>query len=123
MQQVYYDETDDKKDYNIVVLINKNTASAAEILAAALKESYGATLVGNTSYGKGRVQQTKKLSNGKMVKYTTAKWLTPTNNCVDGIGLTPDYEVNLKYYFNEAGEPIDYDDTQLEKAVELLNKK
>ncbi len=123
LQQVYYDETDDKKDYNIVVLINKNTASAAEILAAALKESYGATLVGNTSYGKGRVQQTKKLSNGKMVKYTTAKWLTPTNNCVDGIGLTPDYEVNLKYYFNEAGEPIDYDDTQLEKAVELLNKK
>lgn len=123
LQQIYYDETDEKRDYNIAVLINKNSASAAEILAAALKESYGATLIGNTSFGKGRVQQTKKLSNGKMVKYTTAKWMTPNNNCIDSVGLKPDYEVDLIFNYNESGEAISYNDTQLKKAIEILGKK
>ena len=122
LQQIYYDESDEKRDYNITVLINKNTASAAEVLAAALKESYGSILIGNKSYGKGRVQQTKTLSNGKMVKYTTAKWLTPTNECIDGIGLTPDYEIDIKFQYNEAGEAISYEDTQLKKAIEILSK-
>lgn len=120
--QAYYDETDDKRSYEIVVLINKNSASAAEVLAASLKESYGATLVGNTSYGKGKVQQTKMLSNGKMVKYTTARWLTPTNDCIDGIGIIPDYEIDLEYHYNESGEVISFDDTQLKKGVEILSK-
>ena len=123
LQQIYYDETDEKRDYNIAVLINKNSASAAEILAAALKESYGAILIGNTSFGKGRVQQTKKLSNGKMVKYTTAKWMTPNNNCIDSVGLKPDYEVDLIFNYNESGEAISYNDTQLKKAIEILGKK
>lgn len=122
-QEIYKDKTDEKRDYEIVVLINKNSASASEILAAALKESYGATLIGNTSYGKGRVQQTKTLNNGKMVKYTTAKWLTPTNNCVDGMGLVPDYEIDLKVNYDKNGEAVSYDDTQLEKAIDILSKK
>lgn len=121
-QEIYKDKTEEKRDYKIAVLINKNSASASEILAAALKESYGATLIGNTSYGKGRVQQTKTLNNGKMVKYTTAKWLTPTNNCVDGIGLIPDYEVDLKINY-ENGKVVSHDDTQLTKAIEILSKK
>lgn len=121
-QQIYYDESDEKRDYNITVLINKNTASAAEVLAAALKESYGSSLIGNISYGKGRVQQTKTLNNGKMVKYTTAKWLTPTNECIDGIGLTPDYEIDIEFQYNEAGEAIAYEDMQLKKAIEILSK-
>lgn len=122
-QEIYKDKTDEKRDYEIVVLINKNSASASEILAAALKESYGATLIGNTSYGKGMVQQTKTLNNGKMVKYTTAKWLTPTNNCVDGVGLVPDYEIDLKVNYDKNGEAVSYDDTQLEKAIDILSKK
>lgn len=122
-QEIYKDKTDEKRNYEIVVIINKNSASASEILAAALKESYGATLIGNTSYGKGRVQQTKTLNNGKMVKYTTAKWLTPSNNCIDGIGLTPDYEIDLKINYDENGKAISYDDTQLEKAIDILSKK
>ena len=108
----YNDETNEKRDYPIVVLINRGSASASEILAAALKESYGATLVGNQSYGKGKVQQMVSLSSGDSVKYTSAKWLTPSGICIDGIGIAPSY--NVLY---EDGEKYD---TQILKAIELL---
>lgn len=111
----YKDETDEKRDYKVGVLINAGSASASEVLASALKDSYGATLVGEVSYGKGRVQQTKSLEDGSMVKYTTAKWLRPNGDCIDGLGLQPDYEIKL-----EKGEDGLYHDTQLEKAKELL---
>lgn len=111
----YKDETDEKRDYKVAVLINAGSASASEVLAAALKDSYGATLIGEVSYGKGRVQQTKSLEDGSMVKYTTAKWLRPNGDCIDGLGLQPDYEIEL-----EKGEDGLYYDTQLEKAKELL---
>lgn len=102
----YKDETKEKRNYNIVVLINGNSASAAEILAAALKESYGAKLVGTKSYGKGKVQQIVADS----AKYTFAKWLTPNKKCIDGIGITPDYIVSNTNI-----------DSQLNKAIELLS--
>lgn len=111
----YKDETDEKRDYKVGVLINAGSASASEVLASALKDSYGAILIGEVSYGKGRVQQTKSLEDGSMVKYTTAKWLRPNGDCIDGLGLQPDYEVAL-----EKGEDGLYHDTQLEKAKELL---
>ena len=111
----YKDETDEKRDYKVGVLINAGSASASEVLASALKDSYGAILIGEVSYGKGRVQQTKSLEDGSMVKYTTAKWLRPNGDCIDGLGLQPDYEIKL-----EKGEDGLYHDTQLEKAKELL---
>ena len=111
----YKDETDEKRNYKVGVLINAGSASASEVLASALKDSYGAILIGEVSYGKGRVQQTKSLEDGSMVKYTTAKWLRPNGDCIDGLGLQPDYEVTL-----EKGEDGLYHDTQLEKAKELL---
>lgn len=114
------DETDEKREYPVVVLMNKQTASAAEILAAALKQSYNATLVGTQSYGKGKVQQINKLSNGDSVKYTTAEWLTPNGICIDGIGLQADYNVEITYNYDTNGEVIGYNDTQLNKAIELL---
>ena len=114
---VYVDETDEKRDYKVAVLINDGSASASEVLAAALKESYGATLIGTTSYGKGKVQLTKNLEDGSMVKYTTARWLTPSGECIDEIGIDPDYLVNL-----EQDENGVYKDTQLEKAKELLSQ-
>ena len=95
------DETDEYKEYKVVVLVNKQTASAAEILAAALKQSYGATLVGTQTYGKGKVQQISSLKNGETVKYTTAKWLTPSGVCIDGVGLSVDYNLDLVYNYNE----------------------
>lgn len=106
----YKDETKEKKTYPVVVLTNHTSASASEILAAALKESYNATLVGTTTYGKGKVQQVAELENGDSVKYTSAKWLTPSGKCIDGIGLAPDY--NIKNDENN--------DYQLQKAIELL---
>lgn len=117
----YYDETDDKKNYPIVVLINGNSASAAEILAGALKDSYGATIVGKKSYGKGKVQQTYTMSDGSMAKYTSAKWFRPNGECIDGIGIMPDYEVEIEYVYDEEGNQTGAVDTQFNKALELLN--
>lgn len=114
----YRDETDAKKEYPVVVLINEYSASASEILAAALKESYGATLVGEKSYGKGKVQQTMKFDNGSMVKYTSSKWLTPNGTCIDKVGITPDVVVENEV--DEEGTVLK--DLQLEKAVEILAK-
>ena len=113
--QTVKDETDEKRDYKIVVLINGSTASASEVLASALKESYGATLIGSSTFGKGKVQQTKTLDDGSMVKYTTAKWYTPSGECIDEMGLFPDYAVKLEE--DEEGHVID---TQLNKAIEVL---
>lgn len=113
----YKDTTVEKRNYNIAVLINEYSASASEILASALKDSYGATLIGKTSYGKGKVQQTLNLSDGSMVKYTTAKWLRPNGECVDNKGITPDYEIDLE--INEEEQSLI--DTQLDKALEILS--
>ena len=135
--QTTKDNTGTKRDYDIVVLINKGSASASEILAAALKESYGATLVGETSYGKGKVQHTMDLSSGGMVKYTSSKWLTPKGDCIDGVGIKPDYEILADYskqptvdatneeeYVNAWTEYSNYlkliSEEQYNKAVELL---
>ena len=116
----YKDTTETKRDYPSVVLTNHNSASSSEILAAALKDSYNAILVGETSYGKGKVQQTYDIENGGMAKYTSAKWLRPNGSCIDGVGLKPDYEVNIIYDYNENGEIVGYTDTQLNKAIEVI---
>lgn len=114
------DVTKDKMDIPVVVIINSGSASAAEILACALKDSYGATLVGTKSYGKGKVQQTYSLKNGSMAKYTSAKWDRPNGENIDGIGITPDYLIELDVTKDATGNIIDVKDTQLEKAKELL---
>ena len=116
-----YDETDESRNYPIIVLIDGGSASASEILTGALKDSYGAVLVGKTSYGKGKVQQTYQLDDGSMVKYTSAKWLRPNGECVDGVGIDPDYSVELKYNKDEDGNITDFEDTQLNKAIEILS--
>ena len=92
-KQEFKDKTNDKQDVPIVVLVNGNTASAAEILAAALKDSYGAVLVGSQTYGKGKVQHTYSLSSGEMVKYTASLWYRPNGTNIDGTGIIPDYQV------------------------------
>lgn len=107
-----------KRSYPIVVLVNGASASASEIIAAALKESYGAILVGTKTYGKGTVQQAKVMSNGGLIKITTNKWLTPSGFCVEGVGYNPDINVELseEYYKN----PIPKNDNQLQRALEEL---
>ena len=108
------DETNEKRKYKIVVLVNGGTASASEVLAASLKDSYGATLVGKKTFGKGKVQSTNNYGDGSMLKYTSAKWLRPNGECIDEEGIKPDYEVDLEYKGN-----LIYD-KQLDKAIELL---
>lgn len=108
------------KKYPIVVLMNQSSASASEVMAACLKEEYGATLVGKTTVGKGTVQTLISLSNDQEYKITTKKWLTPKGNWLNGKGLTPDYDVDLGEAY--AKDPSDATDKQLQKAIELLTK-
>ena len=110
-------KSSDKK-YKIVVLIDGGSASASEIMSAAMKEVYGATLVGQTTYGKGTVQTTKNLSNGSMIKYTIEKWLTPSGKNIDKEGIKPDYEVELGDSYKN--NPTKENDAQLQKALDLL---
>ena len=117
----YYDQTTMKRTYPIVVLLNASSASASEILAAALKDSYGAVIVGEKSYGKGKVQQTYNLKDGSMAKYTSAKWLRPNGVCIDGVGIQPDYPVDLYIEYDEEGKIVSVKDTQLEKAIEVIS--
>lgn len=117
-----YATTKDKRKYDVVVLIDCESASASEILAACFKENYkNATIIGTTSYGKGTVQKTYELSNGSSLKYTAEKWLTSKGKWINGVGVEPDIEVELpeEYYNNVCDE----NDLQLQKALEVLTKK
>lgn len=80
-----------------VVLVNGSTASASEIVAGALKDYGKATIIGETTYGKGVVQQLVNLSNGTLLKVTTAHWYTPNGNTINKTGITPDIEVARSY--------------------------
>ena len=114
------DTTKEKRSYKVAVLINGNSASASEILASAIKESYGGEVVGVNSYGKGTVQQTKKLLDGSMIKYTTQKWLTPKGNFINEVGVTPTKEVKLSEDYFE--NPTTDNDNQLQEAINLIAK-
>ena len=116
-----YDKTTDYRDYPIVIIMNDATASAAEVLAAALKDNNGAIFVGEKSFGKGKVQQTYTLSDGSMAKYTSAKWLRPNGECIDGIGLIPDYNASMTVTYDEQGVITSTIDTQLSKAIEVIS--
>lgn len=116
----YKDGTQENRTYPISVLIDNYSASASEIVASALKEAYGANIVGITSYGKGTVQQPSDLATGGMIKVTTNKWLTPNGNWIDKVGVTPTEEVTLNDSY--ASNPTDENDNQLQKAIELVTK-
>jgi C-terminal peptidase prc len=114
------DTTKEHREYPVAVLINSASASASEILAVSLKESYGAYVVGTNSYGKGTVQITNDLSSGGMIKFTIQKWLSPEGNWINDIGVEPTHfvELNETYYDNPSKE----NDNQLQKAIEVINK-
>lgn len=109
-----------KKNYKVVILVDGDSASASEIMASSMKEKYGATLVGTTTYGKGTVQTTFDLSNESMIKYTIQEWLTPNGNSINEKGVTPDVEVELSEEYKN--NPNNENDNQLQKALELLVK-
>lgn len=119
-KEITKDKTSAKVEYPVAVLVNGNSASASEILAGAIKESYGGFVIGTTTYGKGTVQQVKELSDGSMIKYTVENWLTPDGNWIDEVGIEPTHEVALdeQYYTNSVPE----NDNQLQKALDLVSK-
>lgn len=103
----------------LVILVNGNSASASEVLAGAVKDFGTGKLVGEKTYGKGVVQNTFKLSDGSGIKVTIAKYYTPNGICIHGKGINPDYEVKGNY---EGSEPPSHNnDTQLQKALEVVN--
>lgn len=117
---VIYDTSKDKRNYDIVVLTNEVSASASEILASAMQESYGAKVIGTNTYGKGTVQKAYQLESGATVKYTIQKWLTANGNWINEVGVTPDIKIELaeEYFTN----PSDETDNQLQTAISELTK-
>ena len=101
----------------LVVLINQGSASAAEILAGALRDNRQIKLVGETSFGKGSVQELENLTGGSSLKITVAKWLTPKGQSISDHGLTPDVQVEItdEDYQKER-------DPQLDKALEIVKE-
>ncbi len=98
----------------VAVLVNKGTASASEILAAALRDNGRAVLIGEATFGKGTVQNVHELSDRSGLRVTTAQWLTPGEQPLQGVGLTPDIVVG------EPATPSTGQDPQLEAAVRYL---
>ena len=102
-------------NYSIVVLINQGSASGSEILAGALRDNRGVKLIGETSFGKGLVQQPIDLSDGSSLKITIAKWLTPKGQSIIDKGLEPDIKVEMTEEDYEKER-----DPQLDKALEVI---
>lgn len=106
-------------DLPMAVLVNENTASMAELFAAVVRDYEKGDLVGNTTYGKGVLQTLYPLDDGSAVQLTTAYFDPPASENFDGVGLTPDYEVDLGRDQLATMGSLDGDD-QLEKAVSVL---
>ncbi len=96
--QEYPSEGSGNTDFPLVVLVDKGSASASEILAGAVSESAGVPLVGETTFGKGTVQRAEDFEDGSNIKLTTEKWLTPEGNWIHKKGIKPDYEVAMPEY-------------------------
>lgn len=107
-------------DQPLVVLINKGSASASEIVSGALQDYGRAKLIGETSFGKGTVQQASDLNGGASVHISIAKWLTPKGRWVNGKGLTPD--VPVAFDATASSKMKDNMDNQLLRAVQELSK-
>lgn len=122
----YRSNLDDKKPYPIVILTNEGSASASEILAAALQEAGNYKVVGEPSFGKGTVQSTVTLHDNSQIKITVAKWLTPSQEWINETGVQPDILVSQPDYFKAAPimtDPVlqkDMNNSQVENLQIIL---
>ena len=111
-RDITYSTGKEDKTYPIVILTNKNTASASEVLTSALKDNLNAVIVGENTFGKGTVQTMLVTKTGDQYKMTTRKWLTPNGDWINEEGIKPDIEVKLS----------SDSDNQLEEAKNYLKK-
>jgi len=119
-EEIKKSKKDKQIDMPIVLLVNEYSASASEILAGILKENVeNATLIGNTTYGKGVIQTLYTLSDNSGIKITTNEYFTPNHNKINKIGVEPDIKIT-DYTFT--GDIDIEDDSQLKKAIETLKK-
>ena len=116
-----YSKNNDSKKYKVVMLVNENSASASEMLTAAMKEEYNSEVVGMKTFGKGTVQEVGNTSNTNLnYKITTKKWLTPKGNWINKKGIEPTIKVKLsKEYIKNPSEETD---NQLKTAIETAIK-
>ncbi|MFV0516885.1 MAG: S41 family peptidase [Aminipila sp.] len=114
-ERTYMNTTEGKTTLPYVILINEGTASTSEIVAAGIKDNKGGKIVGTKSFGKGVIQSMAPLKDGDAIKITVSQYFSPKGKVIHGIGVEPDYEVEL---------PQDSKvDTQLNKAIELLTQE
>ena len=103
----------------ITVLVNNWSGSGAELFAGALQDHGRAVLIGTTTFGKGSVNITRRLSNGGGINVTIRRWFTPNGNVIEGVGLTPD--VVVEYPENVSERDVEFTDPQLEAAIRQLD--
>ena len=117
-------KTKSKQQYEmpLIVLTNENSASASEILTAALKDNERATIIGTKTYGKGVIQTVLNLSDGSGLKITTAEYFTPNGAEINKKGIEPNIEVKLPDTVKSIYALKEEEDTQLNKAIEELKK-
>ena len=119
-EKIYGTKKSIERDYPVSIIINDESASAAEILASAFKESYGSRIVGINSYGKGTVQSASDLNSGDTIKYTVQKWLTPDGNWVNDKGVVPTDRVENVL---QEGEILTFDnDVMLQTAINVVSE-
>lgn len=109
-KEYYATKGDSQRAISLVVLVNKGSASASEVVAEALQDSKRATIVGSKTFGKGSVQTIIELDDGSGLKLTTAKFYAPSGRSISDVGVTPDIVV----------EDNQHGDLQIERAVEIL---
>jgi len=111
-------------DVPVVLLINGNSASASEVLGGAIQDSGIGVLVGTTSFGKGVIQRIMPLNDGSALRVTVAQYFTPGGHSIDGVGLTPDYYIEMERELTNILSRLPAaDDVQLQKALEIINEK
>jgi len=105
-------------DMPMVILVNSGSASASEIVAGALRDQRNIKLIGQTTFGKGTVQELQPLKDGSKIKITIARWVMPSGYIIEHDGLKPDFDVKLT-----EDDDKNKKDPQLDKAIEVLKEQ
>ncbi len=117
----YDSDAENYKSIPMAVLVNGNTASAAEIFTGAIRDFDYGTIIGTQTFGKGIVQSTIPLGDGSAIKLTTSSYYTPSGECIHGVGITPDIELEYEFLGEEGDTYSEEYDNQLQKAIEVLS--